>query len=113
MGKSQPTEEKYDLAKCQVYDEKNSFAFWIVIVLLFSLALGNLCLTLTITGILKIYKGMDNIELIQGEDVVKFFGNIDFDRLYKVDGRLEGFHEEPVEITGEDEDVLLFSFCFI
>lgn len=88
------------MAKCQIYNEKNSFAFWIVIILLFSLALGNLCLTLTITGILKIYKGMENIELIQGEETSKFYGNIDFDRIYKRDGKLEGFHEEPMEITG-------------
>lgn len=95
-------DDKYDLSKCQMYHEKNSFAFWVVMILLFSLALGNLCLTLTITGILKIYKGMENIELIQGEETVKFFGNIDFDRVYKRDGKLEGFHDEPMEITGKD-----------
>lgn len=107
MGKAPPQllDEKYDLAKCQMYNEKNSFAFWIVMILLFSLALGNLCLTLTITGILKIYKGMENIELIQGEETVKFFGDIDFDRLYKRDGKLEGFHDEPMEISGENAPV--------
>ncbi|XP_055637085.1 uncharacterized protein LOC129775892 [Toxorhynchites rutilus septentrionalis] len=105
MGKTYHMEEKYDMAKCQLYNEKNSFAFWIIIILLFSLALGNLCLTLAITGILKIYKGMENIELIQGEETVKFFGNIDFDRLYKQDGKIEGFHEEPVEITGDSGPV--------
>ena len=36
----QQQQQKYDLAKCQLYNEKNSFAFWIVIILLFSLALG-------------------------------------------------------------------------
>ncbi|XP_055548066.1 uncharacterized protein LOC129731785 [Wyeomyia smithii] len=105
MGKTHLVDSKYDLAKCQMYNEKNSFAFWIVIILLFSLALGNLCLTLAITGILKIYKGMENIELIQNEETVKFFGNIDFDRIYKQDGKLEGFHEEPMEITGDDGPV--------
>ncbi|XP_053691065.1 uncharacterized protein LOC128739595 [Sabethes cyaneus] len=105
MGKTHLVDSKYDLAKCQMYNEKNSFAFWIVIILLFSLALGNLCLTLAITGILKIYKGMENIELIQNEDTVKFFGNIDFDRIYKQDGKLESFHEEPMVITGENGPV--------
>ncbi|XP_058823739.1 uncharacterized protein LOC131684677 [Topomyia yanbarensis] len=105
MGKTHLVDSKYDLAKCQMYNEKNSFAFWIVIILLFSLALGNLCLTLTITGILKIYKGMENIEVVQSDEAVKFFGNVDFDRIYKRDGKLEGFHEEPMEITGEDGSV--------
>ncbi|EDS29487.1 beta-sarcoglycan [Culex quinquefasciatus] len=107
MGKAdlQQQQQKYDMAKCQLYNEKNSFAFWIVIILLFSLALGNLCLTLTIAGVLKIYKGMENIELIQGAETVKFFGNIDFDRVLKVDGKLEGFHEEPVEISGDNGPV--------
>ncbi|XP_058450645.1 beta-sarcoglycan [Malaya genurostris] len=105
MGKMHLVDSKYDLGKCQMYNEKNSFAFWIVIILLFSLALGNLCLTLAITGILKIYKGMENIEVIQSEEAVKFFGNIDFDRVYKRDGKLEGFYDEPMEITGENEPV--------
>uniref|UniRef100_A0A182QXW7 Beta-sarcoglycan n=1 Tax=Anopheles farauti TaxID=69004 RepID=A0A182QXW7_9DIPT len=105
MGNMRQIEQKYDLSKCHMYNEKSSFAFWIVLVLLFCLALGNLCLTLSITAILRIYRGMDNIELIQDADAVKFYGNIDFDRVYKQDGLLESFYDEPLEITGEDGDV--------
>ncbi|ETN63430.1 beta-sarcoglycan [Anopheles darlingi] len=102
MGNMRQTEQKYDLSKCHMYDERSSFAFWLVLVLLFCLALGNLCLTLSITAILRIYRGMENIELIEDADTIKFYGNIDFDRVYKMDGQLESFYDEPLELTGDD-----------
>ncbi|XP_058057398.1 uncharacterized protein LOC131208615 [Anopheles bellator] len=107
MGNMRQMEQKYDLSKCQMYHEKSSFAFWIVLVLLFCLALGNLCLTLSITAILRIYRGMENIELIQDAETIKFYGNIDFDRVYKKDGLLESFYDEPLEITGDDAAVTI------
>ncbi|XP_050085062.1 uncharacterized protein LOC126570951 [Anopheles aquasalis] len=102
MGNMRQTEQKYDLSKCHMYDERSSFAFWLVLVLLFCLALGNLCLTLSITAILRIYRGMENIELIEDAETIKFYGNIDFDRVYKMDGQLESFYDEPLEVTGDD-----------
>ncbi|KFB37420.1 AGAP001996-PA-like protein [Anopheles sinensis] len=94
-------EQKYDLSKCHMYDEKSSFAFWIVMVLFFCLAIGNLALTLSMMNILKIYRGMESIELIQDADTIKFYGDIDFDRVYKKDGLLESFYEDPLEVTGD------------
>lgn len=83
------------------YKERNSFAFWTLILILFVLALGNLSLTATIISVLKLGNGLENMELINTAETVKFFGSIDFDRLYKKNGKLEGFYDEPVTITGK------------
>lgn len=79
---------------------KNAFAFWTIVTLLFILTIGNLILTLTIIGVLRLGKGMQNLELVPEAETIKFYGETDLDRVYKRDGMLEGFQDEPVSITG-------------
>lgn len=80
---------------------RNTFAFWTLVILLFVLTVGNLILTMTIIGVLRLGKGMQNLELVPEADTIKFFGVTDLDRIYKKDGILNGFDEVPVTITGE------------
>lgn len=40
------------------------------------------------------------VQLVPEADVVKFFGSIDLDRIYKKDGIIEGFYDTPLTITG-------------
>lgn len=88
---------------------KNAFAFWTIVILLFILTIGNLILTLTIIGVLKLGKGMQNLELVPEAETVKFYGETDLDRVYKRDGLLEGFQDEPVTVTGKY--LLISNFC--
>ncbi|KAJ8972730.1 hypothetical protein NQ314_000051 [Rhamnusium bicolor] len=48
--------------------------------------------------------GMESIELIP-EGTIKLFGNVDLDHIYKRDGKLEGYDDEPVEIASEDSSI--------
>lgn len=73
--------------------------------LLFFLALGNLLLTFIILGVLRLGQGMESLELVPEKSLVMFYGNTDLDRIYKRDGKLEGFNECPVEITGDNGSV--------
>lgn len=86
---------------------RNTFAFWTIVTLLFILTIGNLLLTITIIGVLRMSKGMQSIELIPEEEIIKFFGTTDLDRIYKRDGNIEGFIDEPVEIIGDAGNVLV------
>ncbi|XP_055700330.1 uncharacterized protein LOC129800008 [Phlebotomus papatasi] len=86
---------------------RNTCAFWVLVILLLILTIGNLALTLTIVGILRLGRGMEFMELVPEADTVKFFGNTDLDRIYKRDGQLEGFTDVPVTITGDAGAVLL------
>lgn len=86
---------------------RKTYAFWTLVVLLFILALGNLVLTFTILGVLRLGQGMESLELLPEESLVMFYGNTDLDRIYKEDGKLEGFDDSPVEITGDNSSVLI------
>lgn len=85
---------------------RNTFAFWTIVIILLVLTVGNLLLTLSIIGVLHLGKGIYGMELIPEEDVIKFYGEADLDRIYaKNIGQLEGFAEEPVTIVGDDGPV--------
>lgn len=92
-------------AQKRVPKGRNTFAFWTLVSLLFILTIGNLLLTVTIIGVLRLGKGMQGMELIQAEEVIKFFGITDLDRIYKRDGHIEGFVDQPVTITGDNSAV--------
>ncbi|XP_055683230.1 uncharacterized protein LOC129790057 [Lutzomyia longipalpis] len=80
---------------------RNTCAFWVLVILLIILTIGNLALTLTIVGILRLGRGMQFMELVPEADTVKFFGTTDLDRIYKRDGHLEGFTDLPMTISGD------------
>ncbi|XP_059622166.1 uncharacterized protein LOC132265464 [Phlebotomus argentipes] len=86
---------------------RNTCAFWVLVILLIILTIGNLALTLTIVGILRLGRGMEFMELVPEADTVKFFGNTDLDRVYKKDGLLEGFTDVPLTISGDAGAVLV------
>lgn len=79
---------------------RNTFAFWMIVIIIFVLTIGNLILTMTIIGVLRLGRGMEHLELVPEADSIKFYGITDLDRVYKKDGMLEGFSDVPVTITG-------------
>lgn len=79
---------------------RNTFAFWVIVSIIFIMTIGNLILTMTIIGVLRLGKGMEFMEMVPEAETIKFFGITDFDRLYKKDGVIEGFADVPMKITG-------------
>lgn len=79
---------------------RNAFAFWVIVSIIFIMTIGNLILTMTIIGVLRLGKGMEFMEMVPEAETIKFFGVTDFDRLYKKDGVIEGFADVPMNITG-------------
>lgn len=91
---------------------RNTFAFWVLIILLFALALANFALTLTIISVLRFGRGMEYMELVPEAQSVKFYGDIDFDRIQKRDGILEGFADVPMTIEGDSGGSVLFNLIY-
>lgn len=85
---------------------RKTFVFWTLICLLMFLALGNLILTFTILGVLRLGYGMNSLELIPEALAIKFYGNTDLGHVYKIDGKINGFLDRPVEIDGDDNGSL-------
>lgn len=100
-----PVHEQY-LHKTGIRGRK-TFAFWALMSLLFMLAVGNLILTSTILGVLRLGQGMENLELISEDSTIKFYGDTDLGYITKPDGKLEGFLEVPIEIFGKNGSILI------
>ncbi|GAB0088875.1 Beta-sarcoglycan [Sergentomyia squamirostris] len=86
---------------------RNTCAFWVLVILLLILTIGNLALTLTIVGILRLGRGMEFMELVPEAETIKFYGIADLDRITKRDGHLEGFTDVPMTVTGDGGSVLV------
>lgn len=99
-----PVHEQY-LNKTGLRGRK-TFAFWTLVGLLFVLAVGNLILTITILGVLRLGLRMQSMELISEESTIKFFGDTHLDHVYKADGKIESFRDVPLKIESEDGSIL-------
>lgn len=84
---------------------RKTFLFWALVFLIFILAVGNLFLTMLILGVLRLANGMESLELVSQESTINFFGSVDLGSVYKHDGLLEGFADDPVEIVGDNGSV--------
>lgn len=78
-----------------------SCLFWIIIYTLFAICVLNVFLTLYLISVFEIGKGMRYIEVVD-TDVMNFYGSVDLDQVYKLDGLLEGF-SEPFEMGNDKE----------
>jgi beta-sarcoglycan len=87
-------------------DEAGSCFFWGLIILLFVLVIGNFVLTLTIISFFKIGMGMESIKLVPELKAIKFYGIVDFNRVYKKDGIIESFRDEPTTIECENSELV-------
>ncbi|EDW97099.1 uncharacterized protein LOC6536817 [Drosophila yakuba] len=102
-------DEKYNSDSCSRlhpgHQGRNTFAFWTIVVLLLVLTVGNLILTLTIVGVLRLGKGVQGMEVIPEVDVVKFYGSTDLERVQTSSfGQIHGFSDVPVTISSDAGD---------
>lgn len=84
--------------------KRNSFAFWTAVVILLLLTIGNLILTLTIMGVLRLGKGLQGMELIPEMDLIKFYDETDLDRVQTNTFGIQGFSDVPVSISSDGPD---------
>ncbi|XP_047039504.1 uncharacterized protein LOC124644280 [Helicoverpa zea] len=89
-----------------VHKGRKTFAFWTLVCLLFILAIGNLILTFTILAVLRLGQGMESMEFLPEHNAIKFFGDTDFEHLYKKDGLIESFRDTPMSISSENGSVM-------
>lgn len=50
---------------------------------------------------------MQSIELVPESQAIKFFGEANLDHLYKRDGKIESFQDQPMEITSYYNSIIL------
>lgn len=84
-----------------IFEEPASIFFWSLIIVMFIIVIGNFILTLSIISIFKIGFGMESIELVPEAKSIKFYGSTDFKTVYKKDGVIESFRDDPMVVEGK------------
>lgn len=86
---------------------RKTFAFWTLVVLIFLLTIGNLVLTATIFGVLKLAQGMQSIEFLPQDQSIQLSGDVDLGRIYKQNGVVEGYKGENLDVAAENSALLI------
>ncbi|KAH0554585.1 uncharacterized protein LOC123263566 [Cotesia glomerata] len=87
--------------------EKKRYCLWTLTFILAMIGFSNLLLSITIISVLRVSQGMESLEIIPSENLVKFFGKTDLDRVCVEEGVCQGYGDEPMELTGDDSGVHL------
>ncbi|XP_014612054.1 PREDICTED: uncharacterized protein LOC106791144 [Polistes canadensis] len=85
--------------------EKSSrkrYCLWTITFFLAIIGLCNLFLSITIIAVLRISQGMEAMEMIPDENLVKFYGRTDLDKLCLQSGVCQSYGDEPMEISTDD-----------
>lgn len=61
---------------------KRRYCLWTLTLILAIIGLCNLFLNITVIAVLRISQGMEAMEVIPDENLVKFYGRTDLDKVY-------------------------------
>ncbi|XP_076240860.1 sarcoglycan beta [Calliopsis andreniformis] len=89
-------------------DEKSTkrrYCLWTLTFILAIIGLCNLFLNITVIAVLRISQGMEAMEVIPDENLVKFYGKTDLDRICLQSGICQSYGDEPMEIAGDEAGV--------
>ncbi|CAD1478694.1 unnamed protein product [Heterotrigona itama] len=84
---------------------KRRYCLWTLTFVLAILGLCNLFLNITVIAVLRISQGMEAMEVIPDENLVKFYGKTDLDRVCLQSGVCQSYGDEPMEISGDEAGV--------
>ncbi|XP_043247839.1 uncharacterized protein LOC122394779 [Colletes gigas] len=84
---------------------KRRYCLWTLTFILSIIGLCNLFLNITVIAVLRISQGMEAMEVIPDENLVKFYGKTDLDRVCLQSGVCQSYGDEPMEISGDEAGV--------
>lgn len=84
---------------------RKTYLFWTLVGLVCLLASINMILTVFILRVLRLGNGMESLEIIPEDSLIKFHGITDLGRVLKRYGNLQGFKDEPVELSSRNGSI--------
>ncbi|XP_008549435.1 uncharacterized protein LOC103572568 [Microplitis demolitor] len=88
-------------------NDKKRYCLWALTLILAMIGFSNLLLSITIISVLRVSQGMESLEIISNENLVKFYGKTDLDRVCIDEGVCQGYGDEPMELSGDDSGIHL------
>ncbi|XP_012287720.1 uncharacterized protein LOC105703715 [Orussus abietinus] len=86
---------------------RKRYCFWTLSCALLIAGLCNLLITVTIIAVLRVSRGMESLEVIPEENLIKFYGRTDLDMVSLEEGVCQGYGDEPMEVSGDEAGVLM------
>lgn len=86
---------------------QKTYLFWILVFIIFFIAAVNFTILVIMISVLRIGEGMESIEIVSKDDVIKFHGAADLDHVLYSDGSLKGFQNVPLEIQSDEGSVIV------
>ncbi|XP_070521617.1 beta-sarcoglycan isoform X2 [Cardiocondyla obscurior] len=84
---------------------KRRYCLWMLTLILAIIGLCNLFLNITVIAVLRISQGMEAMEVIPDENLLKFYGRTDLDKISLQSGICQSYGDEPMEISGDEAGV--------
>ncbi|RLU25866.1 hypothetical protein DMN91_002027 [Ooceraea biroi] len=95
----------YEMSSTGEKSTKRRYCLWTLTLVLAILGLCNLFLNITVIAVLRISQGMEAIEVIPDENLVKFYGKTDLDKVSLQSGVCQSYGDEPMEVSGDEAGV--------
>ncbi|XP_025157121.1 uncharacterized protein LOC105192554 isoform X2 [Harpegnathos saltator] len=84
---------------------KRRYCLWTLTLILAIIGVCNLFLNITVIAVLRISQGMEAMEVIPDENLVKFYGRTDLDKVSLQSGICQSYGDESMEISGDEAGV--------
>ncbi|XP_064481476.1 beta-sarcoglycan-like [Ornithodoros turicata] len=86
---------------------RKALLFYGLVVGLFIVSLANLAVTVLLLGVLRIGYGMESLEFLPGQHVLRFLNNADLGTVIPHQGVVSGFQGQDLRVTGESQPVII------
>lgn len=84
---------------------RKRYCLWTLTFALAAVGLCNLLLSITIVVVLRVSQGMEAMEVIPEENLIKFYGRTDLDKICLRSGICQGYGDEPMVLMGDEAGV--------
>lgn len=95
----------YGMSSSSEKSTKRRYCLWTLTLVLAIIGLCNLFLNITVIAVLRISQGMEAMEVIPDENLVKFYGRTDLDKISLQSGVCQSYGDESMEVSGDEAGV--------
>lgn len=87
---------------------QKTYIFWILVFIIFFIAAVNFSILVIMMSVLRIgEEGMESVEIVSKDKLIKFHGDADLDQVLFSDGPLKGFQNVPFKIQSDEGSVIV------